>query len=95
MPHGHGTGHGKGHASGDVSLMSLLINMIVDLIVNRKVNKAAKVIKNDPVAQTALRDLDSAANRVKTRFNKWCEENPDECAKLQNDPVLGKYYTNK
>lgn len=85
----------KDHGTGDISLMSLLINMIVDLVVNRKVNKAAKAIKNDATAQAALRDLDAAATRVKTRFNKWCEENPEECSKLQSDPLIGKYYINK
>lgn len=87
--------HEKYNGTGGINLMSLLINMIVDLIVNRKVNKTAKLIKNDPIAQSALRDLDSAAGRVKARFNKWCEENPEECSKLQNDPILGKYYINK
>lgn len=95
MPHGKShSGHGSGHQTGDISLMSLFINMIVDLIVNRKVNKAANAIKNDPIAQNALKDMNSAADKVKQRFNKWCEENPEECKKLQDDPVLGKYYTN-
>ena len=87
----HGKNHG-GKSHGGLSLMSIFINMIVDLIINRKVNKAAEKVHDDPGVKQSLKDLDFHVQRVKSHFEEWCTEHPEECEKLRNDPELGSFY---